>query len=121
MCLYWWGLYAQPVFLGQRPAQSEYTVPLRQCTWWYALVGEKVIDSRPSDILSGIIRRVEERILASLPGERRCGLLELVRAIDHYFVYILGLDEKDRVFSVNYFCRRIASPKSLLYESGCLN
>ena len=25
------------------------------------------------------------------------------------------------LFSVNYFCRRIASPKSLLYESGCLN
>ena len=25
------------------------------------------------------------------------------------------------VFSVNYFCRRIASPKSLLYESGCLS
>ncbi len=96
MCLYWWGLYAQPVLFGQRPAQSEYTVPLRQCTWWYALVGEKVIDSRPSDILSGIIRREEERILASLPGERRWGLLELVRAIDHYFVYILGLDEKDR-------------------------
>ena len=30
-----------------------------------------------------------------------------------------------RVFDVNYFCRNsvdpIASPKSLLYESGCLN
>ena len=25
------------------------------------------------------------------------------------------------LFSVNYFCRRIVSPKSLLYESGCLN
>ena len=55
-----------------------------------------MIDSRPSDILTGIIRREEERILASLPGERRWGLLELVRAIDHYFIYILKLDEKDR-------------------------
>ena len=54
-----------------------------------------MIDSRPSDILTGIIRREEERILASLPGERRWGLLELVRAIDHYFIYILKLDEKD--------------------------
>ena len=27
----------------------------------------------------------------------------------------------DQVFSDAYFCRRIASPKSLLYESGCLN
>ena len=96
MRLHSWGLYAQPVLLGQRPAQSEYTVPLRQCTWWYALVGEKVKDSTPSAILSGIIRREEERILASLPGERRWGLLELVRAIDYYFLYILGLDEKDR-------------------------
>ena len=24
------------------------------------------------------------------------------------------------LFNVNYFCRRIASPKPLLYESGCL-
>ena len=55
-----------------------------------------MIDSRPPDILMGIIRREEERILASLPGERRWGLLELVRAIDHYLVYVLGLDEKNR-------------------------
>ena len=53
-------------------------------------------DSRPSEILTDIIHREEERILASLPGERRWGLLELVRAIDHYFVHILGLDERGR-------------------------
>ena len=51
-------------------------------------------DSRPSDILAGIIRREEEHLLANLPGERRWGLLELVRAIDYYFVYVLGLDDK---------------------------
>ena len=55
-----------------------------------------MIDSRPSDILTELIRREEERILATLPGERRWGLLELVRAIDHYLVYVLGLDEKNR-------------------------
>ena len=55
-----------------------------------------MIDSRPSDILTELIRREEERILATLPGERRWGLLELVRAIDYYFVYVLGLDEKKR-------------------------
>ena len=49
---------------------------------------------RPSDILTDVMRKEEERILASLPGERRWRLLELVRAIDHYFVHILGLDEK---------------------------
>ena len=53
-------------------------------------------DSKPSDILTGIIRREEEHLLASLPGERRWGLLELVRAIDYYFVYVLGLNEKRR-------------------------
>ena len=53
-------------------------------------------DPRPSEILTDIMRREEERILASLPGERRWGLLELVRAIDHYFVHILGLDERGR-------------------------
>ena len=53
-------------------------------------------DPKPSDILTDIMRREEERILASLPGERRWGLLELVRAIDHYFIYVLGLDERDR-------------------------
>ena len=51
---------------------------------------------RPSDILTDIMRSEEERILASLPSERRWGLLELVRAIDHYFVHILGLDERGR-------------------------
>lgn len=50
----------------------------------------------PSDILKEIMRSEEERILASLPGERRWGLLELVRAIDYYFVYVLGLDEEKR-------------------------
>ena len=55
-----------------------------------------MIDSSPSDILTELIRREEERILATLPGERRWGLLELVRAIDHYLVYVLGLDEKNR-------------------------
>ena len=59
-------------------------------------MGEKVTDSTPSDILAGIIRREEEHLLASLPGERRWGLLELVRAIDYYFAYVLGLDEKKR-------------------------
>ena len=59
-----------------------------------------MIDSTPSDILMGIIRREKERILASLPGERRWGLLELVRAIDRYFLYILGLDEKDRAEAI---------------------
>ena len=53
-------------------------------------------ESRPSDILMEIIRTEEERILASLPGERRWGLLELVRAVDHYFVYVLGLDGQSR-------------------------
>ena len=53
-------------------------------------------DSKLSDILTGIIRREEEHLLAGLPGERRWGLLELVRAIDYYFVYVLGLDEKKR-------------------------
>ena len=53
-------------------------------------------DTRPVDILADIIRSEEEGILASLPGERRWGLLELVRAIDHYLVYVLGLDEKNR-------------------------
>ena len=55
-----------------------------------------MIDSKPSDTLAGIIRSEEARILASLPGERRWGLLEVVRAIDLYLVYVLGLDEKDR-------------------------
>ena len=55
-----------------------------------------MIDSKPSDILTELIRREEERILASLPGERRWGLLELVRAIDHYLVFVLGLDEKNQ-------------------------
>ena len=57
-----------------------------------------MVDSRPSDVLTGIIRREEERILASFPREweRRWGLLELVRAIDHYLVYVLRLDEKAR-------------------------
>ena len=53
-------------------------------------------DPRPLDILKDIMRREEDRILASLSGERRWGLLELVRAIDHYYVHILGLDERDR-------------------------
>ena len=53
-------------------------------------------DLRPLNILTDIMRREEERILASLLGERRWGLLELVRAIDHYYVHILGLDERDR-------------------------
>ena len=120
---YSWGLYAQPVLLGQRPAQSEYTVPLRQCTWWYTLVGEKVIDSRPSDILSAIVRREEERILASLLGERRWGLLELVRAIDHYFLYILGLDEKDREEEVKSdrwdLCRKTGGTAKTSVEMSC--
>ena len=51
---------------------------------------------RPSDILTTIIREEEERILATFPGERRWGLLELVRAIDNYLVYVLGLDKKKR-------------------------
>ena len=57
-----------------------------------------MVDSGPSDVLTGIIHREEERILASSPREweRRWGLLELVRAIDHYFVHVLRLDEKDR-------------------------
>ena len=50
----------------------------------------------PSEILTNIIRDEEKRLLGSLPGERRWGLLELVRAIDYYFVYVLGLDEKKR-------------------------
>ena len=50
----------------------------------------------PPEILTDIMRREEERILASLPGERRWGLLELVRAIDNYFVYVLGLDDSDQ-------------------------
>ena len=55
-----------------------------------------MIGSKPSDVLASIIRREEERILASFPkqSERRWGLLELVRAIDNYFLYILRLDEK---------------------------
>ena len=52
-----------------------------------------MIDLRPSENLTSIMREEEERILRSLPGERRWGLLELVRAIDYYFVYVLGLDE----------------------------
>ena len=55
-----------------------------------------MIDSRPSDNLARIIREEEDRILGTLPGERRWGLLELVRAIDYYFVYVLSLDEKKR-------------------------
>ena len=58
--------------------------------------GEQVADSKPSDTLKVIIRKEEDRLLASLPVERRWGLLELVRAIDHYYVYILGLDEQAR-------------------------
>ena len=53
-------------------------------------------DLRPSDVLAELKHREEERILSTLPGERRWGLLELVRAIDYYFVYVLGLDEKMR-------------------------
>ena len=53
-------------------------------------------DLRPSDILAELKHREEERILSTLPGERRWGLLELVRAIDYYFVYVLGFDEKRR-------------------------
>ena len=52
--------------------------------------------SRPSDVLTDIMHIEEERILASLPGERRWGLLELVRAIDHYYVHVLGLDDSGR-------------------------
>ena len=66
------------------------------CPVLQAIVGERVTDSGPSDILTDIIRKEEERILSSLPGERRWGILELVRAIDHYFVHILGLDERGR-------------------------
>ena len=50
----------------------------------------------PSEILTNIIRDEERRLLGSMPGERRWELLELVRAIDYYFVYVLGLDEKKR-------------------------
>ena len=53
-----------------------------------------MIDSRPSDILTELIHREEESIRATLLGERRWGLLELVRAIDYYFYYVLGLNEK---------------------------
>ena len=53
-------------------------------------------DLRPSDVLAELKHREEERILSTLPGERRWGLLELVRAIDFYFVYVLGLDEQRR-------------------------
>ena len=51
---------------------------------------------RPSDILAEVKHREEERIVSTLPGERRWGLLELVRAIDYYFIYVLGLDEERR-------------------------
>ena len=54
------------------------------------------MDLSPSEILTSIIRDEEKRLLGSLPGERRWGLLELVRAIDYYFIYVLGLDEKKR-------------------------
>ena len=53
-------------------------------------------DLRPSDILAEVKHIEEERIVSTLPGERRWGLLELVLAIDYYFVYVLGLDEKRR-------------------------
>lgn len=53
-------------------------------------------DPKPSDVLTDIMSKEEARILASLPGERRWGLLELVRAIDHYFIYVLGLDDSGR-------------------------
>ncbi len=57
-----------------------------------------MVDSSPYDVLSGIILREEKRILASFPrgAEKRWGLLELVRAIDHYFVYALRLDGEAR-------------------------
>ena len=55
-----------------------------------------MIDSSPSDNLARIIREEEDRILGTLPGERRWGLLELIRAIDYYFVYVLGLDGEKR-------------------------
>ena len=55
-----------------------------------------VTDLSPTEILTSIIRDEEKRLLGSLPGERRWGLLELVRAIDYYFVYVLGLDERKR-------------------------
>ena len=55
-----------------------------------------VTDLSLTEILTSIIRDEEKRLLGSLPGERRWGLLELVRAIDYYFVYVLGLDERKR-------------------------
>ena len=48
------------------------------------------------DILRDYIRQGENRVLANLPYERRWGLLEIVRAADHYFIHCLGLNEEDR-------------------------
>ena len=63
---------------------------------WRELVGDELKDLRPEDILEEVKHKEEERILSTLPGERRWGLLELVRAIDYYFVYVLGLYDKRR-------------------------
>ncbi|GEM_PF-4363109 len=42
-------------------------------------------------VLRNLVRREEERILASFAGERRLGLVELARAMDTYCLYVLGL------------------------------
>ena len=93
-----WSWFTRPSPFADTPSQSEPTLPPRQCLGCYEFGGEQVIDSRPSDVLTSVVRREEERILASYPREweRRWGLLELVRAIDHYLVYVLRLDEKGR-------------------------
>lgn len=53
--------------------------------------------SKPAAILKNLIREEEQKILASFRADRRIALLELIRAIDFYFVYSLSLkDEKTR-------------------------
>ena len=90
------GSYARPACFGEGLVTSEITAPPRRLALWQIFVGDEVKDSRPWDILMELKLREEERILSTLPGERRWGLLELVRAIDYYFVYVLGLDDKRR-------------------------
>ena len=86
-----------------------------------------MVDSTPSDVLTGIIHREEDRILASFPKEweRRWGLLELIRAIDHYFVYILQLDEeasKEEIRSERWDLFRYGQSKaiSLFTDQSCI-
>lgn len=62
--------------------------------------------------LKRLIRQEEQRVLASFPLQRRAGLLELVRAMDAFFVYLHFSSETQRLGA------RVEELKEL-YNFGC--